>query len=80
MATLGDLSLLNLSVNREAQRFDFTKKRELLIANTNLCLNISLISLTAWNETSIGKRGLQLADAALKIWQGPCPRTKESQW
>lgn len=73
ITTLGNLSLLNLSVNREARHFDFTKKRELLIANTNLRLNIPLISLTVWDEAAIGKRGEQLANAALKIWSGPRP-------
>jgi len=73
IATLGNLSLLNLSVNREAQHFAFTKKRDLLIANTNLRLNIPLISLAAWDETGICRRGEQLADAALKIWPGPRP-------
>ena len=71
IATLGNLSLLNLSVNREAQHFAFIKKRDLLIANTNLRLNIPLISLAVWDEAAIGKRGEQLADAALKIWPGP---------
>ena len=73
IATLGNLSLLNLSVNREAQHFEFTIKRDLLIANTNLRLNIPLISLQAWDESAITLRGEQLADAALKIWPGPRP-------
>ncbi len=73
IATLGNLSLLNLSVNREAQHFAFTKKRDLLIANTNLRLNIPLISLPVWDESAIGKRGELLANAALKIWPGPRP-------
>ena len=69
--TLGNLSLLNLSVNREAQHFDFARKRDLLIANTNLRLNVPLISLQTWDESAIALRGEQLADAALKIWPGP---------
>lgn len=73
IATLGNLSLLNLSVNREAQNFVFVKKRDLLIANTNLRLNIPLISLPTWDEAAIAKRGEQLADAAVKIWPGPRP-------
>jgi hypothetical protein len=73
ISTLGNLSLLNLSVNREAQNFAFTKKRDLLIAHTTLRLNVPLISLDAWDETAIGKRGELLADAALKIWPGPRP-------
>ena len=73
ISTLGNLSLLNLSVNREAQHFAFAKKRDLLIAHTTLRLNVPLISLDVWDETSIGKRGELLADAALKIWPGPRP-------
>ena len=73
IATLGNLTLLNLSVNREAQNFAFIKKRDLLIANTNLRLNIPLISLQVWDEEAIGKRGELLADAAVNVWSGPRP-------
>lgn len=73
IATLGNLTLLNLSVNREAQNFAFIKKRDLLIANTNLRLNIPQISLPVWDEKAIGKRGELLADAAVKVWAGPQP-------
>jgi hypothetical protein len=45
IATLGNLTLLNLSVNREAQNYAFATKRDLLISNTNLRLNVPLISL-----------------------------------
>jgi Protein of unknown function (DUF1524)/Protein of unknown function DUF262 len=68
---LGNLTLLNLSVNRQAQHHSFKEKRDLLIANTNLRLNIPLISLTSWNEASIATRGQQLADTALRVWPGP---------
>ena len=73
IATLGNLTLLNLSVNREAQNFEFGRKRDLLIANTNLRLNIPLISLQQWDEEAIVKRGELLADAAVKVWSGPRP-------
>ena len=63
----------NLSVNREAQNFAFTNKRDLLIANTNLCLNIPPISLQVWDEEGIVKRGELLADAAVNVWSGPRP-------
>jgi hypothetical protein len=71
--TLGNLTLLNLSVNREAQNFAFGSKRDLLIANTSLRLNIPLISLPAWGEAAIVKRGEVLAEAALRVWPGPRP-------
>jgi hypothetical protein len=73
ISTLGNLTLLNLSVNREAQNYAFPNKRNLLIANTNLRLNIPLIALSSWDETGVAKRGEMLADAALRIWRGPRP-------
>lgn len=71
--SLGNLTLLNLSVNREAQNYAFDRKRDLLIANTSLRLNIPLISLPVWDEPAIAKRGEILASAALEIWPGPRP-------
>jgi len=68
---LGNLTLLNLSVNRQAQHRAFAEKRDLLIANTNLRLNIPLIALTEWHEAEIAKRGNQLTDIAVRIWAGP---------
>jgi hypothetical protein len=68
---LGNLTLLNLSVNRQVQHHAFTEKRDLLIANTNLRLNIPLIPLSAWDESSIAARGQQLTETALRLWPGP---------
>jgi hypothetical protein len=45
----------------------------LLIANTNLRLNIPLILLETWDEGAIRDRGGLLADAALSVWPGPRP-------
>jgi hypothetical protein len=70
---LGNLTLLNLSVNRQVQNHAFTQKRDLLIANTNLRLNIPLIPLTVWDETGIAKRRQMLSQTALKLWSGPKP-------
>lgn len=68
---LGNLTLLNLSVNRQAQNYGFTQKRDLLIANTNLRLNIPLLVRNDWDEAAIEKRGEQLTTVALRIWPGP---------
>ncbi|KAA6461906.1 DUF262 domain-containing protein [Acidobacteria bacterium AB60] len=68
---LGNLTLLNLSVNRQAQHYAFKEKRDLLIANTNLRLNIPLVSRTEWNEAAIAERGQQLTTIALRLWPGP---------
>ena len=73
ISRLGNLTLLNLSVNRAAQNYAFKSKRDLLIANTNLRLNIPLILLETWDEGAIRDRGGQLADAALSVWPGPRP-------
>lgn len=69
--TLGNLTLLNLAVNREAQHYAFPNKKDLLIANTTLRLNVPLISKGSWDESEINARGELLAEAALKIWPGP---------
>jgi hypothetical protein len=68
---LGNLTLLNLSVNRQAQHCAFIEKRNLLIANTNLRLNIPLIARMAWDEDAIIERGQQLTAIALQLWPGP---------
>ena len=68
---LGNLTLLNLTVNRKAQNYGFTEKRNLLIANTSLRLNIPLVSRTDGHETAIAERGKELVNVALKIWPGP---------
>jgi len=71
--TLGNLTLLNLSVNREAQHKMFKIKRDLLLANTTLRLNIPLLGYNddGWNEETIKRRGEVLADTALRVWPGP---------
>jgi len=68
--TLGNLTLLNLSVNRAAQNKSFSVKKNLLLSNTNLRLNVPLVGMETWNEKTIKKRGELLADAALRIWPG----------
>ncbi|MGE8453774.1 MAG: HNH endonuclease family protein, partial [Pseudomonadales bacterium] len=66
--TLGNLTLLNLSVNRAAQHCDFAAKRDKLIANTSLRLNVPLIATSAWDEAAISDRAHALANIALTIW------------
>lgn len=70
LPTLGNLTLLNLSVNREAQHKAFKIKKDLLLANTTLRLNIPLLTKEDWSEKAIKHRGEQLADAALRVWPG----------
>jgi hypothetical protein len=73
--TLGNLTMLNLSVNREAQHKAFKTKRDLLLANTTLRLNIPLLGYQddGWTEETTKSRGELLADVALRVWPGPQP-------
>lgn len=69
--TLGNLTLLNLSVNREAMHREFKVKRDLLIRNTNLSLNVQLLDHGAWTADDIAARGRRLADVAARLYPGP---------
>ncbi|WP_457446523.1 DUF262 domain-containing protein [Roseateles sp. P5_E4] len=66
--TLGNLTLLNFSVNRQAQNKAFPIKKELLIENTNLSLNVKLLPLGRWDESTILHRGKTLAEAAIGLY------------
>ena len=66
--TLGNLTLLNLSVNREAQNREFPVKKNLLIANTVLSLNGDLMACESWDEDAIAVRARRLADAATQLY------------
>lgn len=68
---LGNLTLINRSVNREAQAKAFDEKRCLLIANTNLRLNVPLVAQESWDENAITARSAKFAEAAVSIWPGP---------
>ena len=66
--TLGNLTLLNLSVNREAQNKNFPTKKRLLIANTVLSINGDLMVGEAWDEDAIAVRSKRLAEAATQLY------------
>ena len=66
--TLGNLTLLNLSVNREAQNKNFPTKKRLLIANTVLSINGDLMVGEAWDEEAIAVRSKRLAEAATRLY------------
>lgn len=70
-ATLGNLTLLNLSVNRQAQNFAFKVKKDLLIKHTVLRLNVPLIEASTWTVDAIRARASELAGSALMIYPGP---------
>ncbi|EIM04279.1 DUF262 domain-containing HNH endonuclease family protein [Rhodanobacter denitrificans] len=66
--TLGNLTLLNLSVNREAQNKAFPIKKSLLIANTVLSLNGDLMTHETWDEEAIAARARRMAEAATQLY------------
>lgn len=68
ISTLGNLTLLNLSVNRQAQNKAFPVKKKLLIENTNLSLNVKLLALEFWDGGAIVQRGKMLAEAAAQLY------------
>ncbi|WP_313457863.1 DUF262 domain-containing protein [Pseudomonas sp.] len=68
IATLGNLTLLNLSVNRSVQHYDFARKQDELIAHTSLRLNVPLISKDGWDEVQIAERSEHLGQLALQVW------------
>ena len=69
--TLGNLTLLNLSVNREAKHREFQVKRELVIRNTNLSLNVQLLDRPEWSREEIDARCERLAEVATRLYPGP---------
>jgi hypothetical protein len=71
LPTLGNLTLLNLSVNREAKHREFQVKRDLLVRNTNLSLNMLVLNNEAWDINEIEARGERLANVAAKLYPGP---------
>ncbi|MEN1957036.1 GmrSD restriction endonuclease domain-containing protein [Luteimonas changyuni] len=68
ISTLGNLSLLNLSVNRAAQNRAFPTKKTLLIQNSNLSLNVQLMNKDGWDEEAIAERGKQLTKVATQLY------------
>lgn len=66
--TLGNLTLLNLSVNREVQNKSFPIKKSLLVANTVLSINGDLMVQDIWDEDAIADRSQKLAEAAKKLY------------
>ncbi|MGK3125917.1 DUF262 domain-containing protein [Candidatus Pantoea formicae] len=68
VVTLGNLTLLNLSVNRSVQDSAFARKRDELITNTSLRLNVPLIAKDKWDEDEILVRGKLLGNTALSVW------------
>lgn len=68
ITTLGNLTLLNLSVNRQAQNKDFETKKGLFIDHTVLRLNGAFMGRTNWHEDGIAARAKDLAEAAIQLY------------
>ena len=69
--TIGNLTLLNNSLNREAKHREFSHKKELIFKNTNLRINISLLNIDDWNEFEIRNRSETFFNYAKIIWPYP---------
>jgi hypothetical protein len=50
---------------------EFKVKRDLLIRNTNLSLNVQLLDHAAWTANDIAARGMRLADVAVRLYPRP---------
>ena len=77
ISTLGNLTLLNLSVNRQAQNYAYPNKRDLLIANTVLRLNVPLTQKSQWTVEDIAQRGEMLSAVAVRVWPGPPEQSED---
>lgn len=76
---IGNLTLLNNSVNRSLQNSFFHQKRDTIFRESNLHLNRELMIKHYWNEDEIDMRGQMLFSLAKKIWNGP-EGTSEKSW
>lgn len=69
--TLGNITLLNLSANRAASNKDFSTKKAIITADSNLSLNMPLITATAWDVAQIQLRGEELVRVVLGLYPSP---------
>lgn len=71
--TLGNLTLLTQKLNASIGNGKFTKKRQSIVADSDLRLNAWLRNddRTQWTEKDIQDRGSDLFEIALKLWPKP---------
>ena len=64
---LGNLALLDATLNREMQNNPFEDKK-VFFAQSEIKPNQEIAKQTAWGKTEIENRQKQLAEYALNIW------------
>ena len=68
--TLGNLTLVTQPLNSSISHGPFAEKR-IELRRSALILNRELVKKEVWNEDQISERGLELAEAAAKLWHRP---------
>lgn len=66
---IGNLTLLDVDMNRQAKNLFFTKKRDQYYKKSILWLNEPIKSIKEWNKKVIESRQEALAKLANKIWE-----------
>lgn len=68
---LGNLTLVNGSLNPSMSNGSWATKREALRVHSNLRLNTEVVACESWDEATIEHRGRRLAAVACRIWPRP---------
>lgn len=66
---IGNLTLLDVTINRSAATYLFKKKKKLYYKKSRLELNKYFMNIKEWDSASIERRQLVLCNAAKKIWK-----------
>lgn len=66
---IGNLTLLNTKVNRDAANASFAEKKKTALNDSNLAINQQFKSLEQWDDKEIEQRQTQLAKVALEVWR-----------
>lgn len=66
---IGNLTLLNAKINRDAADKSFTDKKRLALDGSQLKINEFLKNLSSWAEREIEQRQDSLAKTALAVWK-----------
>jgi len=71
--TLGNLTLLTGSLNSGLSNDSYAEKRERIIQNSALRLNVYFQKVTEWDDQAILERGVALFEDARLLWPYPTP-------
>lgn len=66
---IGNMTLLDLKMNKGASNYIFPKKRDEYYFNSHMKINEELKEKACWNETIINERSANFANLALDIWK-----------